>query len=34
VDYVTIKLQTKAGDHLMTVYRDDRGRIAYVELTE
>jgi CubicO group peptidase (beta-lactamase class C family) len=34
VDYVTIKLQMKADSRFLTVYRDDRGRIAYTELTE
>ena len=34
VEYVTIKLQMKSDSHLFTVYRDDHGRIAYVEFTE
>jgi hypothetical protein len=34
VDYVTLELQMKGDTHTMTVYRDERGRIAYVELTE
>jgi hypothetical protein len=34
VDYVTIKLQTRTEARFVTVYRDERGRIAYLELTE
>jgi CubicO group peptidase (beta-lactamase class C family) len=34
VDYVSIKLQMKSGSRFFTVYRDDQGRMAYVELTE
>jgi len=33
VDYVTIKLDRKPGTHFLTVYRDEHGRIAYLELT-
>jgi CubicO group peptidase (beta-lactamase class C family) len=33
VDYVTIKLDGKPGTHFLTVYRDEHGRIAYLELT-
>jgi len=33
VDYVTIKLQGKPGTHFLTAYRDEAGRIAYLELT-
>jgi len=33
VDYVTIKLQVGPESRFLTVYRDDRGRIAYLELT-
>jgi CubicO group peptidase (beta-lactamase class C family) len=34
VDYVTIELRLKSESRFFTVYRDDRGRIAYLELTE
>jgi CubicO group peptidase (beta-lactamase class C family) len=33
VDYVTIKLHGKPGTHFLTAYRDEAGRIAYLELT-
>ncbi len=34
VDYVTIRLRVSAGARFLTVYRDERDRIAYLELTE
>ena len=34
VDYVTIKLHGKPGSHFLTAYRDEAGRIAYMEFTE
>jgi hypothetical protein len=34
VDYVTVRLQMKSESHFLTLYRDDRGRVAYLELTE
>jgi len=33
VDYVTIKLQMRSESRFLTVYRDERGRIAHLELT-
>jgi CubicO group peptidase (beta-lactamase class C family) len=33
VEYVTLRLETGAQSHLLTAYRDDQGRIAFVEPT-
>jgi CubicO group peptidase (beta-lactamase class C family) len=34
VDYTTVALRTKSDVRFVTLYRDDRGRFAYVELSE
>ena len=33
VDYIILKLRVKESDYYLTAYRDDTGKIAYVEQT-